>query len=541
MLDRMPLTNQTVLARPSVLRLSVLLLALLVALATGAPTGELSSAVAQGAVEARIAGGAPLTWDPARAGETSSVGVIAQVFETLTAFDAENEIRPALAESWEVAADGRRIDFRLRPGLAYSDGSPIIGQDVVDSWFRLLDPARPSPLVSLLADVSGANEFLAGSVGREGVGMRADGGTVTVELRRPASYFLAVTGSPSMAVVPPSMRDQLDTLVLPGSVVVSGAYVPTAQTDGAIRLEANPRYWAGEPALSVIEIVSDFGPGSPVSAFEQGLVDYVPIGSWDASWVRYDSRLGPQLREVSNFVVHYYGFDTTRPPFDDARVRSAFARAVDWERMALLGDRQPARSMVPEGIPGGGDEDFKPPYDPEEARRLLAEAGYPAGEGFPALPLVSHGYGFETAVAEQLQEELNISLPVEFREFGDYLELRQTDDRAQFWNVAWSADYPHAHDFLGLLLETGSASNEGRWSNAEYDALIEQAAGTEDPDEQAVIYAQAQQVLREEAPVVPVEYSSGWALSRDGLLGATPSGVGYIRFAGLAWAEGSGQ
>jgi ABC-type oligopeptide transport system substrate-binding subunit len=172
---------------------------------------------------------------------------------------------------------------------------------------------------------------------------------------------------------------------------------------------------------------------------------------------------------------------------------------------------------------------------------LLAEAGYPDGEGFPALPLVSHGYGFETAVAEQLQEELNISLPVEFREFGDYLELRQTDDRAQFWNVAWSADYPHAHDFLGLLLETGSASNEGRWSNAEYDALIEQAAGTEDPDEQAVIYAQAQQVLREEAPVVPVEYSSGWALSRDGLLGATPSGVGYIRFAGLAWAEGSGQ
>jgi ABC-type oligopeptide transport system substrate-binding subunit len=513
--------------------------AMLLALAVASPTG--GTVTAQDGATVRIYGGAPLTWDPAMAGETTSVTTLAQVFETLTAFDLDNQVRPALAQSWNVSDDGRRIDFQLRPGLTYSDGSPITGQDVVDSWLRLLDPARPSPLVSLLTDVAGANEYLAGTGGPDAVGLRADGATVTVELRRAASYFLAVTGSPSLGVVPPSMHGRLDGPQLPRNMVVSGAYVPTSQTDELIRLEGNPSYWAGHPPIGVVEVISDIGGGSAVSAFAAGDLDYVRIGSWDASWIRYDRALGPQLREVEDFVVHYYGFDTTRPPFDDARVRLAFAQAVDWERMTRLGDRTPATSMVPEGIPGGGDADYKPPYDPAEARRLLAEAGYPDGEGFPEMPLVSHGYGFELAVSEQLEDALAIRVPVEFRDFADYLSLRETEHRPQLWNVAWSADYPHAHDFLGLLLETGSASNEGRWSNADYDALIEQAAATDDPDEQAAIYARAQEILRAEAPVVPVEWSSGWALSRTGLLGAAPSGVGYIRFAGLDWVAGAGR
>lgn len=525
--------------RPFVMRPVATLVALvLVAVAASGPSAPAS---AQADVSARIAGGAPLTWDPARAGETSSVGVLAQVFETLTAFDVNNTVQPALARSWAVSDDGRQITFELRPDVRYSDGSPITGEDVVDSWLRLLDPLNPSPLVSLLADVVGANEYLDGSAGRDRVGLRADGSSVIVDLRRPASFFLAVTGSPSLAVVPPQMRDLLDGPALPQDMVVSGAYVPTSEAAGSIRLEANPNYWAGEPPLAVIEIVIDLGGVSPVTAFAQGDVDYVRIGSYDASWIRYDNQLGPQLRALEEFTVHYYGFDATAPPFDDARVRLAFAQAVDWRRMVALGDREPATSMVPHGIPGRGDEDFRPPFDPEAARRLLAEAGFPDGAGFPEVPLVSNGYGFEVAVADQLERALGVSVPVEFMDFGEYLALRGTPNRPRFWNIAWSADYPHAHDFLGLLLETGSASNEGRWSNADYDALIEQAAATDDPAEQEALYDRAQRILREQAPVVPVENFGGWALSRDGLLGAAPSGVGYLRYAGLDWAEGSGR
>jgi ABC-type transport system substrate-binding protein len=499
-----------------------------------------ANVAAQDDVRARIAGGAPLTWDPAHAGETSSASLLAQVFEGLTAFDWHNEVQPALARSWTVSDDGTRIDFELRPGLRYSDGSPIRGQDVVDSWLRLLEPTDPSPLASLLADVRGASDYLAGRTGRDGVGLSADEDTVTVELRRPAAYFLAVTGSPSLAVVPPSMWAALDTPVLPASVVVSGGYVPTEASDGAIRLEANPSYWAGTPPLAVIELVTDIGGVSPVTAFQDEAVDYIGIGSYDASWLAYDDTLGPQLRAVADFVVHYYGFATTRPPFDNVLVRRAFARAVDWERMVRLADEHPASSLVPAGIPGG-DDDYRHAYDREAARQLLADAGFAGGVGFPVTPLVSNGYGYEVAVAEQLEEVLGISVPVELMEFSDYLALHDTPAAPLFWTLSWSADYPHAHDFLGLLLETGSSSNEGSWSNADYDAAIEAAAATADPDEQAAFYAQAEAILRDQVPVVPVSYSDSWALSRDGLLGALPSGVGYLRFAGLDWTPESGR
>src|SRR3990170_7463587 len=159
-----------------------------------------------GPTDARIASAEPFTWDPARAGDAGTASVLAQVFEGLTAFDAQGNVQPALAASWQVSDDGRQITFGLRPGLSYSDGQPILAQHVIDSWLRLIDPARPSPLASLLGDITGAPDYLAGRVGRDGVGLHAQGeGTIVVDLRRPATYFLAVTASPSLAVVPPSM------------------------------------------------------------------------------------------------------------------------------------------------------------------------------------------------------------------------------------------------------------------------------------------------------------------------------------------------
>jgi oligopeptide transport system substrate-binding protein len=496
---------------------------------------------AQEGVGLRIVGSSPFTWDPALAGDAGSASTLAQVFEGLTAFDADSRVQPALAAGWTVHEDGRRIDFELRPDLRYSDGTPIAAQDVVDSWLRLLDPQRPSPLVSLLADVAGAADYLAGRVGADGVGLRADGQTVTVDLRRPATYFLAVTASPSLAVVPPQMHGRLAGPVLPADVVVSGAYVPSEQPAG-IRLSGNEHYWAGMPPIETIDVLTDLGGRSPVAVFEAGEIDYTPVSSYDASWMRYDDVLGPQLRRTDNFSVHYYGFDSSRPPFNDGRVRQAFARAVDWDRIVLLGSEgEPATSLVPPGIPGRGEEDFRPAYDPQAARDLLADAGYPAGAGFPPTTLISFGYGYEEAVATELREVLGISLPVEIMDFSAYIARLESDEPPQLWTLSWIADYPHAHDFLGLLLETGSASNYGNWSNAEFDAAIEAAAGTNDEAEQAARYAAAQDILRSEAPIVPVDYGESWALSRDGLIGALESGVGMIRYAGLDWARGSGR
>ena len=527
------LSSRATSRRPIAVILLVVLLAILGACTTTANPGQGGG----GPVDGRIGGSEPFTWDPAAQSDAGSASVLAQVFEGLTSFDAESNVQPALAESWQADDDGQRITFQLRPGITYSDGSPISAQDVVDSWLRLIDPSSPSALASLLSDVAGAADYQAGRVGRDAVGLHADGDRVIVDLRRPATYFLAVTASPSLAVVPPSMYGAIANSP---PTVVSGAYVPSVG-DGVIDLVGNADYWAGVPPLDHIEIVTDYGATSPVDLFVNGQLDYTAIGGGDASWIAYDKALGPSLRQTDSFGVSYYGFNTKVAPFDDPQVRLAFAEAVDWDRIVNLSDATPATSMVPPGVPGRDEADHSPAYDPQAARTLLADAGYADGPGFPPITLATYGVGYEQTVANELAQNLGVTVNVEALDFQDYLQKVAQADEPTMWTLSWIADYPHPHDFLGLLLESGSTSNLGGWSNADYDALIGQAAATADPDQQAVFYGQAQDILVEQVPVIPVAYADSWALSAPGLEGALQSGVGLIRFAGLDWAPGSGR
>ena len=491
-----------------------------------------------GSADARIGSSDVFTWDPAQQSDSGTASVLAQVYEGLTTFDAKSNVQPALARAWDVSADGRQITFQLRPGLTYSDGTPITAQDVVDSWFRLIAPSNQSTLSSLLGDVQGAADYQAGKASRDAVGLHADADRVIVNLRRPAAYFLAVTASPSLAVVPPSQVSQISSNP---PTVVSGAYVPTIPDSSTIHLQANPDYWAGQPALHSIDLVTDLGGTSGAQLFDQGDLDYVGIGGGDASWIVYDPNLGPQLRQNESFGVNYYGFNTNVAPFDKAQVRLAFAEAVDWKRTVTLAGDTPATSMIPVGVPGRDNTDYSPKYDPAGARALLAAAGYADGANFPTVTLATYGVGYEQTVAKQLHDNLGVTVNVEALDFQDYLQQVGSATEPTLWALSWIADYPQANDFLGLLLETGSTSNTGKWSNADYDNLIEQAAATTDPAQQATFYGQAQVILTQEVPVIPVAYGQSWALSRTGLQGALQSGVGLIRYAGLSWAPGSGH
>jgi oligopeptide transport system substrate-binding protein len=275
-----------------------------------------------------------------------------------------------------------------------------------------------------------------------------------------------------------------------------------------------------------------------VEVFQSGDADHVQIGGDDATWIAYDKHLGPQLRRSDDLSVRYYGFDTTRPPFDDARIRRAVAMAVDWDRLVVLDDPRAvvATSLVPAGISGAGEGDFTPVHDPDAARAELAAAGFPGGAGLAPITMVTGGTGTDEAIAMELERELGLQVNVETMPFGDYNQRLATDP-PQIFSIDWIADYPHPNDFLGLLLETGSASNTGRWSDPAYDAMLEAAASTSDPEEQAAAYAAAQRMIQEQAPVIPLRYGESWALSREGLLGANQSGLGFLRFAGLDWED----
>ncbi len=495
-------------------------------------------AAGAGRNDVSILAGEPATLDPAREGDSASAAVSAQLFETLTTYDPELVLRPALAASWEVLDGGRRVVFHLRSGLTFSDGTALTGADVVRSWLRILDPGSPSPLASLALDVEGARAYLSGqSRDPATVGLRASGNEVEVRLARPTD-FVAVVASPTFGIVPPS----IDSEASPGGAatfVGSGAYRLEQATSSALVLTANDRYWAGPPAIRTVRLVFDIGGRSPVEVFAGGELDYAPISPYDASWIAWDRDLGPRLRSVPALAVDFFGFDTSRPPFDDVRVRRAFATAVDWRRIVALaaGDQAtPATSMVPLGIPGRSERDFGPTHDPASARALLAQAGYPGGTGFPPVTLVSAGYDYDDAVASTLRTVLGIDVRVE-RMPADQYFARLSADPPAFWSLAWVADYPSPNDFLGILLGTDRSSNYTRWRSAEFDAAIAEATAAGDPAAAQAAYERAEALVQRDVPAIPVSYSTGWALARDGLLGASQNGLGILRLAGLAWSD----
>lgn len=498
------------------------------------PLDRLAAAAAR--TDVKIAGSAPATLDPAAQGDVATAAVTAQLFESLTTFDAALVLRPALAASWDVSDDGKQVVFHLRPNAVFSDGSPITADDVVGSWLRLVDPAAPSPLSVLLLGVRGVADRLAGrTTDPATVGIHAQGGSVVIDLDRPAADFPSIVASPTFGIVPPAIWRSHQGVPLTNQVV-SGAYSISAATNSEITFTSNPRYWAGPPPIATVDLIQDIGGRSPVAAFEAGDVDQIAIAPNDASWVAYDPILGPQLRRIGDLSVTYLGFDTTRPPFNDVRVRRAVGEAVDWQRIVTLaasGGQTPADSMVPPGVPGGGDRTWLPTYDPAAARQLLADAGFPGGAGFPAVTLGAGGAEFAEGIAADLQRELGITIQIE--DDADHF-ARLASDPPGMWELGWIADYPGPNDFLGVLLGTGSSSNPGKWSSAAFDQAISDALATRDPAVAQAAFERALAVVQSDVPAVPLAYADSWALSRTGLLGAGENGLGFKRFASLAWA-----
>jgi oligopeptide transport system substrate-binding protein len=485
--------------------------------------------------EVRIAGVELANFDPALSGDIASGAILANLYEGLTAFDPQLAVRPALARSWDVDPQWRHIVFHLRDGLTFSDGTPLGPQDVVRSWLRVLNPQHPGPLAGLLSDVEGVPEYLSGAGDASKVAITALPGAVDVRFWRSAPWFIAATASPALAVVPPGL-DPAGASARPGSFVGSGAYVVKAVDGTGMTLSANAHYWAGTPPIASVRVVADLGQENTISAFRDGTLDYTEIPDFEARWIRYDKVLGPALRTEPSMTVEFFGFDTTRPPFSDVRVRQAFAMAVDWRGLAAAagGSEEPANSLVPPGIPGRSNLDLLPAYDPAQARALLAQAGFPGGAGFPDVALQTGGSAYDQAVNAAIGRELGVHLRDEI--LGDFLDRMLGTDRPPMWALSWIADYPDPNDFLGVLLGGDQVSNFGRWKNADFDAALDRAAAAATPAERARAYEDAERIVEADVPIVPVAYRPTWALSRDGLLGAATGGIGIVRYADLAWS-----
>jgi ABC-type oligopeptide transport system substrate-binding subunit len=477
--------------------------------------------------------------DPAAQSDAGSAQVVAQVFESLTAIDTSLKVQPALAASWETQDSGKKVVFHLRSNLAFSNGAPLTAANVVSSWMRVLDPKAPSQLASLLDDVVGARAYREGKGPASSVGIKAVGsGDVEVALVSPAADFASIASSPTLAVVPSDIDSNPGVLVA-GSFVGSGAYVVSGLTDTETTLAANSHYWAGPPAIATIHLLSDIGGKSPVAEFEAGRLDYTPISLYDAAWIAYDPTLGPQLRIEPSPSVEYYGFNTTKAPFDNVHVRRAFAIGIDWRRIVALQSNpleSPATGMVPVGVAGHSTTDYGPKFDLATAKSELAAAGFPNGAGFPKVILTTTGAALDAAIVRQLHDNLGIDIGYQVMDWPTY-NARLLSDPPAMWQMGWVADYPGANDFLGILLGSGTTNNFGRWSSADFDSAVHGALAATDATAMQSSFDQAQAVVADQVPVIPVDYGAGYALAATGLLGASPNGQGLVRYAGLAWSK----
>jgi ABC-type transport system substrate-binding protein len=484
----------------------------------------------------RYVGGEPDTLDPAFIGSAGDVQFMLQLYAGLTRLDEDGKPYASLAESWSLSDDGRTYTFTMRPGLTFSDGSPLDATDVRRSWLRILDPATRSTAPDVLSIIEGAAERLAGGP-EDGVAIDApDPRTLTVRLKHAAAYFTAVAATPTAFVVPRNATGADDSWQSIDSSIGSGPYVARGLDGANLILRANDRYVAGPPPIAEIRWVTDLA-GDSATAFADDEVDLASVGSFDAGWIAYDPGLGPSLHRSAALGIQYFGFDTTRPPFNDSRVRRAFALALDRPRLVTNAEGSsgtPASSLVPPALWPEGLEDDQL-SDLVEARRLLHDAGYADRTRLGEITVNGSGLGVGPAVAIW-EEELGARIAVETMEFRNYLQALVVDP-PQVFTINWIADYPSPYSLYSLLLLPDATSNYGHWDDPEFVRLLQAASAAGSEADQAIAYRAVDARVDSEAPVIPWAYGAGWWLVRPGLRGLGNLTTGLLDLGRVSWSE----
>ena len=291
---------------------------------------------------------------------------------------------------------------------------------------------------------------------------------------------------------------------------------------------------AGPPPVTRVQWLTQVESDS-VAAYSDDEVDLAGVSGFDASWIAYDPDFGPALHEAAPLNVQYFGFDTTRPPFDDARVRQAFALALDRSRLVPLSEGaagEPASSVVPPALwPDGLANDL--PHDVAEAQRLLDQAGYVDRQDLGEIVVADVGLGVGPAV-EVWRDELGARVTVESMDFADYLVALE-EDPPQVFTINWIADYPSPYALYSLLLLPRAASNYGGWTDPTFVELLQAASAAEGDAAQAAAYREVDAYVDEQAPLIPWSYPTSWWLVRPGLRGLGNLTTGILDFGRVSW------
>ncbi len=484
----------------------------------------------------------PDTIDPALNSAVDGATLLIHAFEGLMSLDENGVPVEAQAESYTISDDGLTYTFKLRDGLKWSDGQPIVAEDYVYAWNRAVDPETGADYSYMFDVIEGYEE---GKLNVEA----PDDKTIVVKLKAITPYFLELCAFPTYF---PVRKDIVEAepdawATKPETYVGNGPYIMKEWVhDSHIIFEKNPNYWNADAIIpETIKFLLMSDDNAILAAFENGdilLADSMPNDEIDAWKDREEFIIQPQLG------TYYISFNTQREPLNDPRVRKALTLAIDREFICTQigkAGQQPAGAFVPTGLSDADPtKEFREVggnyYDPsaeayqanlEEAKKLLAEAGYPNGEGFPTLEyLYNEGTGHQQ-IAEAIQsmwKEIGVNIELASQEWNTFLNTRKNGE----YDIArngWLGDYNDPISFLDMWT-TDSGNNDAQWSNKDYDELIAKIKSSSDREERMKLMHEAEDILFEEYVLAPVYYYVDIYLKSPKLEGFYASPLGYKYF-----------
>lgn len=484
----------------------------------------------------------PSRLDPAMTTALPESNAELQLFEGLTRLDDHDVPQPALAKSWEISPDGKTYTFHLRNNLTWSDGTPLTAQDIEYSWKRVVDPDVASENAYMLFCLDKAEAYFKRKASADEVGVKAlDDKTLQVRLTNPTPYFLNLTAFHCYYPVPRHIVEKHpDTWASDAAgIVSSGPFkIVSWKHSSEIEMVKNENYWDKDAViLSHLDFPISDSQATRLTLVESNQAN-MTVEPPPADQERLE-KMG--LYKIAPYLgAYYYVFNVQKKPFDDVRVRKAFALAV--QRQGLIehivrGEKQAAYAWVPPGIvdPVTG-EDFRTAggnlisEDPQQARALLKEAGYDENHPLPEVTLLFNTNEMHKAVAEALQamwqKNLGVSVNLMNQESKVFMASRAQGDY-QIARASWIADYVDPMSFLDVFADE---ENDAQYHNPAYNDLIQKAKSTNDEAERLQYMHQAEQMLFDDCVIIPLYYTTQPYVAQPYIKGYHWSPLGLVDF-----------
>lgn len=493
-------------------------------------------------------GAEPQSLDIHKSEGVNSSQVQRDLYEGLVNQAPDGTLEPGAAESWAISDDGRIYEFRLREDGRWSNGDPVTAEDFVFALRRGVDPDTLSNYAGLLIPILNAQAIAAGDLPPETLGVEVvDARTLRITLENPSDYFLELlTHSMTYPLHRPSAAQWPGGFARPGRLVSNGAYMLDEWViQSHIRLLRNP-YYRDADSLGIHEVYfhSLENPASELKRYRAGDLDWTDtVPHNQISWIR--ENLGDQFHVAPYLGVYFFGFNLEQPPFrDQPGLRRALAMAADRSiitEYVSAGGEMPAYNFVPPlpGYPAPVPAWAAWPREQqlEEARRLYAEAGYGPERPLEVEVLYNTSDNHRQmalAIAAMWKQHLGVKTKIVNQEFKVYLATRRRKDETQVYRAGWIGDFSDPVNFLDIL-RSDNGRNDTGYADPVYDALLDQAAAETDLARRRQLKAQAEAVMLEQQPVMPIYFYvsrrlvkpwvRGW---EDNLLDAHPTRHFYI-------------